>query len=263
MRNDLEFTRVGAIIREAAETLIRPRFRHLGAEAVTVKTHAGDLVTVADLEAEAFLTQKLTELLPGSAVLGEEAVYQDSAIGKVLDGDAPVWIIDPVDGTANFARGLPAFGVIVALVQHRRTLAGWILDPLSDRLYTAAVGSGAWCDGRRLRTGGRGRRELAALSGCISRRMAERKRHLFGEITQQGSAAHDYMSLSEGRLDFRLFRLLNPWDHAAGVLLVEEAGGYVRLLSGTPYTPVFHPHDSLLIATDAATWAEVREALGI
>ena len=68
--------------------------------------------------------------------------------------------------------------------------------------------------------------------------MAERKHHLFAGITQQGSAAQDYMALADGRLDFRLFKLLNPWDHAAGVLMVEEAGGYVRLLSGKPYAPI-------------------------
>lgn len=263
MPDEVSFERVGAILREAADTLIRPRFRHLDADAVTIKSHANDLVTVADLETEVFLTRRLTDLLPGSQVLGEEAVYQDPETRKVLDGDAPVWIVDPVDGTANFARGVPKFGVIVALVQNRRTLAGWIFDPLTERLYTAAVGAGAWCDGRRLRVSARGRKGLNALSGCISRRMAERKRHLFGEITQQGSAAHDYMALAEGRLDFRLFRLLNPWDHAAGVLMVEEAGGYVRLLSGGPYAPVFHAEDALLIASDAATWADIRCALGI
>lgn len=263
MADEVSFERVGAIIREAADTLIRPRFRHLEADAVSVKTHENDLVTVADLETEVFLTRRLTDLLPGSLVLGEEAVYQTPEIGQVLDGDAPVWIVDPVDGTANFARGVPKFGVIVALVQNRRTLAGWIHDPVSGRLYTAAADAGAWCDGRRLSIAPRGRRTLSALSGCISRRLAERKRHLFGEITQQGSAAHDYMSLGEGRLDFRLFRLLKPWDHAAGVLLVEEAGGYVRMLSGQRYAPVFHADDALLIAPDATTWAEVRAALGV
>lgn len=263
MPDEVEFERVGAIIREAAATLIRPRFRHLEAEAISVKSHADDLVTVADLEAEAFLTRRLVDLLPGSRVLGEEAVYQDPQTRDVLDGDAPVWIVDPVDGTANFVRGVPKFGVIVALVRHRRTQAGWILDPLADRLYTARAGAGAWCDGRRLRITARGRKGLKTLSGCISRRMAERKRHLFGEITQQGSAAHDYMSLAEGRLDFRLFRLLNPWDHAAGVLMVEEAGGYARLLSGRAYAPVFHADDALLIAPDAVTWEELRTALGV
>ncbi len=263
MRKALDFDRVGEILREAADTLVCPRFRRLDEAAIATKTHAGDLVTVADLEAEIFLTRELTALLPGSRALGEEAVYQDPTIKAILDTGAPVWIIDPIDGTANFARGSTAFGIIVALVSERRTVAGWIYDPLKRRLFTAEAGEGVWSEGQRLRMTPRGERGLCGLSGCISRRLAERHREQFCTITQQGSAAHDYMALVDGRLDFRLFRLLNPWDHAAGVLMVEEAGGHVRLLSGPAYTPTFHANDGLLIAPDPETWGEIRATLGV
>ncbi len=263
MRGTLDSGRVGEILREAADTLICPRFRRLDDDAIATKTHANDLVTVADLEAEIFLTRELKALLPGSLALGEEAVYQDPSVKAMLDTDAPVWIIDPVDGTANFARGDTAFGIIVALVKNRRTVAGWIYDPLKRRLFAAEAGEGVWSEGQRLRVTSRGERGLCGLSGCISRRLAERHREQFCTITQQGSAAHDYMALVDGRLDFRLFRLLNPWDHAAGVLMVEEAGGYVRLLSGPAYTPVFHANDGLLIAPDAETWDEIRSTLDV
>ena len=263
MRKSLDFDRVGEVLREAADTLVCPRFRRLDDTAISTKSHQDDLVTIADLEAEVFLTRELTALLPDSRALGEEAVYQDPSAKAILDTDAPVWIIDPVDGTANFARGSTAFGIIVALVHERRTVAGWIYDPLQRRLFTTETGAGAWSDGQRLTVSPRGTRGLDGLSGCISRRMAERHRERFCTITQQGSAAHDYMALVDRRLDFRLFRLLNPWDHAAGVLMVEEAGGYVRLLSGPAYTPEFHANDGLLIAPDAETWDEIRATLDI
>lgn len=259
----VDFERVGEILREAADTLICPRFQCLADDSVSVKSHQNDLVTIADLEAEVFLTRELTALLPGSLAMGEEAVYADPAIKRRLENDAPLWIIDPVDGTGNFARGQPQFGIIVALVRQRRTLAGWIYDPLARRLFVAEAGGGAWSDGKRLQMAPRAERELKQLTGCISRRLAERHGGQFATITQQGSAAHDYMSLCDGRMDFRLFRLLNPWDHAAGVLMVEEAGGYVRLLSGPEYTPEFHANDGLLIAPDAATWEDLRETLRI
>ena len=259
--SEVDFERVGAILRQAADQFVCPRFRCLDDDAVSIKTHENDLVTIADLEAEVFLSGRLSDLLPGSLILGEEAVFQDPSTRRVLDTDDPVWIIDPIDGTANFTGGLPAFGIIVALVQHRRTVAGWIYDPLTRSMYSSAIGAGAWCDGRRLHMRPRAGRPLEELTGCITRRMAERKHHLVAGITQQGSAAQDYMALADGRLDFRLFKLLNPWDHAAGVLMVEEAGGYVRLLSGKPYAPIFHGADALLIAPDAETWDDVRIAL--
>ncbi|WP_337995572.1 inositol monophosphatase [Oleispirillum naphthae] len=261
MAIDLDFDAVGDLLREAADTLVCPRFRHLDADAIGTKSHEGDLVTVADLETEVFLTRRLTELLPGSLAMGEEAVYQDPANRACLHGDAPVWIIDPVDGTANFARGNPAFGIIVALVRHRKTLAGWIYDPMTRRLFTAERGGGAWCGGERLSVRARGGRRLAGLDGCLGRRSAERLGHLFGSVTQSGSAAHDYMALSQGKLDFRLFRLLMPWDHAAGVLMVQEAGGCVRLLSGETYAPLFLNADGLLIAPDAETWDDLKTIL--
>ena len=263
MKGDSDFDGVGDILREAADTLICPRFRCLDAAAIATKSHADDLVTIADLETEEFLSRHLTALLPGSLAVGEESVFRDPARKACLDSDKPVWVIDPVDGTANFVHGLPGFAIIIALVERRRTIRGWIYDPLSRRLYKTEAGAGVWCEGRRLCLDGRQGRELTAMSGCLGRRMIEHHRQHLGELSQRGSAAHDYMALCDGRLDFRLFRLLNPWDHAAGVLMVEEAGGYVRLLSDKSYAPLFHGADGLLIAPDADTWLELRQVLEI
>jgi fructose-1,6-bisphosphatase/inositol monophosphatase family enzyme len=263
MRGEFDFSAVGDILREAAETLILPRFRNLNESEIRTKSHPGDLVTPVDLESEAFLSDRLSALLPGSRAMGEEAVYRDPACKACLDDAAPVWIIDPVDGTSNYARGSAEFAVIVALAEGGRTVAGWIYDPLTGRLFAAERGGGAWCNGRRLHTRERGSKALSELNGCLSRRLAEKHRERFAGLRRSGSAAHDYMALSGGGMDFRLFRLLNPWDHAAGVLMVEEAGGFARLLSGAPYTPHFLAADGLLIAPDAATWDDLRRTLEI
>src|SRR5437868_34109 len=123
--------KVAEHIRETAQAEILPRFGLLRREDIREK-RPGDFVTLADLEAERQLTQRLGGLLPGSVVLGEEAAAQDRSRFDLLAGDAPVWVIDPVDGTTNFARGKPGFAVIVALVQRAIVRAGWIYDPLAD-----------------------------------------------------------------------------------------------------------------------------------
>jgi len=252
---------VGAILREVAAAEILPRFRNLARENIRSKAHEGDLVTIADLAAERELQHRLTALLPGSVTLGEEAVYQNPDVKVCVEGDSPVWIIDPVDGTANFASGDEHFAVIVALAYRRRTVAGWILDPVNDRLYSAERGAGVWCEGRRLGLKERAAGPLSGLRGSLGKRLAERYGAVLSLVPHRGSAAHDYIALVEGRLDYRLFRLLNPWDHAAGVLMAEEAGAYARLLSRNPYAPVFLPPDALMIAPDRAAWEDLKAIL--
>src|SRR5262249_46323974 len=110
----------------------------------------GDLVTVADIAAERALTAALTRLLPGSVAVGEETVAADPGAIGALGGEAPVWIIDPIDGTVNFASGNPVFGVMIALFMGGETVMSWIYDPVKHRMATAARGEGAWQDGRRL-----------------------------------------------------------------------------------------------------------------
>src|SRR3546814_17285856 len=111
MLPDLE--RVAAIIRETAEVEILPRFKTLAADEIREK-RPGDLVTVADIEAEKRLTRQLTDLVPGSRVIGEEAIAGDEALLAAKASDGSVWIVDPVDGTANFAAGRTPFTVVVA-----------------------------------------------------------------------------------------------------------------------------------------------------
>ena len=145
---DESLERVGALMAEAAERAILPRFRALGRDEVEEKS-PGELVTIADREAEAILTAGLAPLLPGSRVIGEEACAIDPRLIDSL-GEGTVWLVDPLDGTGNFAAGRPDFAVMVALLRDGATQAAWILNPLSGQLARAELGSGAWIGDRRM-----------------------------------------------------------------------------------------------------------------
>ena len=166
---------------------------------------------------------------------------------------------DPIDGTANFVKGRNHFAVIVALVVEGRTVQGWIHDPLTGRTATAEQGAGAWRDGERLRIIAAG--PLSAMSGSAGYRHGKALAAAVGRLICQGSAAHDYLSSVENRLQFAHFRRLHPWDHAAGVLMHSEAGGYGALLNGQPYRPL-PSSESILLAPDRQLWKQLRSLVG-
>lgn len=251
-------SRVATILAEVSADIILPRFQSLASGEVREKG-PGDLVTIADTEAEAALTHRLGSLLPHSRVVGEEAVAADGKVLHRLDGADPVWILDPVDGTANFVKGSKRFAVIVALVVEGRTVQGWIHDPLAGRTTIAERGAGVWRDGQRLGIAPPG--ALAGMIGAAGYRGTARLAAEVGGLLCQGSAAHDYLDLIDNKLQFAYFRRLHPWDHAAGVLLHAEAGGYNALLDGQPYRPVPSP-GSILLAPDRPSWDRLAQLIG-
>ena len=258
---------VGDLVREVAATVVLPRFRHLTDDDVQTKA-PGDLVTVADQEAERVLTAGLTALLPGSVVVGEEAVAADpSVLDRVRDSGA-VWIVDPVDGTNNFAAGKTPFAIMVALLRDGVSAAAWILDVVDDRMTVAETGSGAYIDGVRVKT----RTDdpgAAALRGAVAhkyltpdlRELAKRHSGRFGEVTAgHHCAGYEYPAVATDEQQFALFWRVLPWDHVPGSLILREAGGTVLHLDGSAY----HPADSergLLIAPNDDVWHTVRETL--
>lgn len=265
---------VAEVICKTATEHVLPYFRAPDRIDVRQKTGPGDLVTAADLACERALTPALSAFLPGSVVVGEEATAADKGILTRLRGDDPVWIIDPVDGTMNFANGRRQFAVLVALALGDRTLAGWIYDPCAARSSWAVRGLGCYTDGAPVRLA------LPAdgaavgpdhLSGAISsrfcdealgRRLRRRARKL-GRHLSLGSAGQEYLHLIDGHIQASLYHRLMPWDHAAGVLLFEEAGGYVALVEDeSPYAP-FAAIDrgGLLSAVNRATWRTLRDYL--
>jgi len=268
MKAALDVDRVSRLIAEAAAEEILPRHAKLAAGDIREKA-PGDLVTIADEAMEHRLTGALQALLPGSAVVGEEAAARDPAVLRRLETDLPVWIIDPVDGTANFAKGEGDFGVMVALAVEGATVAGWIHDPLGRRMASAERGAGAWLDGRRLSVSDVPV-DPAELSGTLlagyygdrelGKRVQER-RALVRALKSRRCAASEYLRLATGEMHFALFTKLMPWDHAAGVLIHAEAGGYNAYLDGESYRPARVAGPALLLAPDRASWQALHDRL--
>ncbi|MEV6975428.1 inositol monophosphatase family protein [Kitasatospora sp. NPDC093806] len=260
--------KVAEILAEASAEAVEPRFRALAAGEVMEKA-PGEVVTIADREAETIIARRLRELLP-VPVVGEEAVAADPALAQALRSEPAAWLVDPVDGTANFVAGRPEYAVMVSLVRDGRTVASWIRQPATATTYTAELGSGAWRDGHRL-TRTPAAADPAKWRGSVKsrfldparRRLIEANTTAFGEITSGRHAAGiEYPDIAEGATDFILYWRTLPWDHAPGSLLVTEAGGVAARLDGSPYQP--EPPggtEGLLVAADPVTWARARDIL--
>ncbi|MET7698995.1 inositol monophosphatase family protein [Streptomyces sp. NPDC005485] len=255
-------------VRTAAATEIMPRFRQLAAHEVDQKSGPHDLVTDADRKAELYLTEVLRELLPGSVVVGEEAVHADPASYEALQGDAPVWIVDPVDGTRQFVHGNPGFCTLVALARGGVLLASWTYAPALEEFATAIRGRGAVLNGAPLRSGSpEPGRDLDVATSHPDYTTAEQKRALLGLRTDGirprpcGSAGLEYLAIARGELDATAFSWEAAWDHAAGLLLVEEAGGAHLTLAGEPFRITGGNALPFTAARDAATARRVVELL--
>lgn len=248
---------VSLLMRDVAASVVMPRFRSLAPGEVAEKS-PGEVVTIADREAEARLYDGLAALGLGARILGEEAAGDDA--GLLADAGAGlVWLIDPLDGTANFAAGRAPFGMMVALVEDGEPLAGWILDPLSGRLCHAHRGRGATCDGqpvtarRGLRT-----RPRAAIGSHFMAPGTRARLHDFAARTLDVQsvprcAAESYVRLVLGQDDITLFQRILPWDHAAGALFLTEAGGKITHWNGAPYR-IGGPGKGVLAAADTELW---------
>lgn len=251
------------LLRFAAERSILPRWRNLAAHEVEEKAK-DDLVTVADREVEEFLSEALTRMAPGVAVVGEEAVHAEPALTERLSG--PCWIIDPIDGTSNFAAGHGHFATMVALADAGETIAAWIYDPQRDRMCRARRGEGAFVNEERLvarRSEARPPR-LAAMT----RYMALPQRALFDSriapefdlVTAPGCAAEQYPLVAQGEHDIAIYERVLAWDHAAGTLFLNEAGGRCARQDGTPYR-VDSAHKGLIAAATPDLWDDFTALL--
>ena len=257
---------VAELLRDVGRSVVFTRFRKLAAGEVHEKT-PGEIVTAVDHEAEEILTERLAALLPESRVIGEEACEDDPSLIEGLDRGI-VWLVDPLDGTANFAAGKPPFGLIIALAEDGVTKRGWLYDPLTDRLCHAALGEGAFIDGRRLRSAAPGAsRAVATLATqFMPANMAETVRgnaalHFDLKPIPRCAAAH-YPMLCEGETHVAMFQRTLPWDHAAGALLLTEAGGYISRWDGSPYR-FYDDGFGIVAASDETTWMRAMTALNL
>lgn len=243
----IDTDKIATIIREVAEDKIVPRFRQLEAGHVRSKSSPTDLVTIADEEAEIELTRIFKDVMPGSQVIGEEAVASKTLTRDALhDSDDYIWIVDPVDGTGNFVRGEPVFGTMVALVKGGERLASWIYQIPRERMITAQKGEGVRIDRKPFTPPAPipADADFKDMSAFISGRyMPPSLRHqvedLIGvlkDTTTRTCCAWEYVELLEGERAFSVYKRIEPWDHHAGVMLLEEAGFFVRKWDRTPYT---------------------------
>ncbi|HKR90993.1 inositol monophosphatase family protein [Novosphingobium sp.] len=256
---------VEAIMREASERAILPRYRSLSAGEIDAKA-PDDLVTVADKESEALLTDHLSWLLPQARVVGEEAVFAEPSILEQLK-DGLCWIVDPLDGTNNFAGGNPPFGILVALTDGGETLGGWILDCLTGRFCHAAKGAGAWIDGQRVIAMPSGEAppiagiSLLFLDQARRERMREQIAPHYRLVDIPRCAAEQYPRLVLGANDVSLFERTLPWDHAAGALFLNEAGGHCARPDGSPYRVDEWERTGLIGASSRKLFDDLAERL--
>jgi fructose-1,6-bisphosphatase/inositol monophosphatase family enzyme len=259
---------VSQIVKEATATSIVPYFQSLGDDQIDEKS-PGETVTIADREAEEFITSRLADLLPGVPVVGEEAVEDKPDLLDALRTEPLAWLVDPLDGTSNFARGEPHWATLVALVRNGETVASWSYRHGDQGMYVAELGEGAWRCGKRLSTD-TSHTALADLRGAVLTRFLtpeEREQIMpkldrFAQVTAGFSCAgYEYPALIEGDQEFALFQRLKPWDHAAGCLLLTEAGGVAQHPDGIPFRPDHANRRGLLLATSPDVWGAVRELL--
>ena len=259
------------LLRAAARLEIMPRFRTPDAAAIRTKTGPLDLVTQADIAAEAMITQGLHRLHPGCTVVGEEATAADPTLLDQLAGAKRAFVVDPIDGTSNFAAGLPLFGTMAAAIVNGEVVASVIHDPVIDSSSLALRGQGAWeqaADGTRTQLHVAPSAPLADMTGVVSWRYLPpdlRARVLpnlgrLAQIYDFRCAAHEYRMLAAGHCHCLVFNRLMPWDHLPGWLLHQEAGGYAARLDGSALAPGM-VDGGLICAPDRAGYEAIKTTL--
>lgn len=252
------------LMRNCTTDIVMPYFRNLSDTQIWRKKN-NSIVTVADMESEKFLRQNLLRILPGSTTIGEEETENDPCIVNRLFSNKPVWVIDPVDGTSNFAQGKRRFSMIIALCINGETIGGWLATPASGRYFWSMKDKGAWFGEKRLLTTANKIYRPKILSGSLGSKITklEGVRYNFAKLRRHESCGADYMDIAEGKLDFAFYSGgMKTWDHCAGDLLVREAGGHTgELLTGNAYKPIYPPNDGILASCSKRVFNSVSEIL--
>lgn len=254
--------KVAKIIAEISEREIMPRYQQLEAHEIEQKSGPNDLVTVVDHAVEGALEHALKDVLPEATFIGEEGAAAAPHIVSALEGEGTYWVLDPVDGTRNFVRGVDEFGVIVALVRNGETIMGWIHGAPENKTAIAVKGGGAFWDGAPLKPSDeaasppKGLRSIGALSEASRKRLLTQLKSEF-QFADGHCSAYAYLNVARGLLDFKISSLLHPWDHAAGVLLTTEAGGKASFIDDhQPYLPSVTLRRPLLATAPGRDWGD-------
>lgn len=245
-------------IRAVTDAEIMPRFRSLADDEI-IEKRPGDVVTVADRLAEQALTAIFRQQDPGCLVVGEEGVYADAGPLKALPTAELAWVIDPVDGTRNFANGSPDFAVMVAEVRSGVTTRSWIWQPVHELMYYAELGAGVYRNGERVSVAAPSEPVVGALHGRYGR-----PRDGLGDDVQlvrlAGCCGVDYPNVIEGRRAFLGYWSMHPWDHLPGGLMVTEQGGELATIEGAPYRAGVTGR-YLLAAATPALWRRAADVV--
>lgn len=257
--------RVAELMRETAAAELLPRFRNL-AEGDIREKRPGDLVTVADVASEQRLAVGLARILPGVAIVGEEAVEKDPVLVDLIARPGErCWVVDPLDGTANFSKGRGVFAMIVCLIDDRQTVGGWILDVPNDRMAVALKGQGVSIDGRAISRKATNRPPKGLIGWSvrkvIDKQLPQLERRRLGPLTSLNCAGREYIEMLRGTYDFNLYRRTKPWDHAAGALMLVEAGGQALRFNGEPYRPEGPLEGGIISALSGEVVATARDVL--
>jgi fructose-1,6-bisphosphatase/inositol monophosphatase family enzyme len=247
------------LLREVSRQVILPRYQALAAHEIEAKA-AGDVVTVADHESEALLAEGLARIAD-IPVVGEEATHADPSVLDRLSGDC--WIVDPLDGTRNFAGGRPPFGILVSAAEGGVARSGWIYDCLTERFCSAHHGQGAFVDGERIAARPTGETPPVAAISLIFMN-PDRRKALAGHVAPHYRlvdvpycAAEQYPRLALGVNDVSIFERTLAWDHAAGALWLNESGGRAARPDGSPYRVDQRDRKGLIGAASPALWDEI------
>jgi fructose-1,6-bisphosphatase/inositol monophosphatase family enzyme len=266
-----DLTRIRSALEQAAAEEIMPRFGNLGEAQIRRKASAFDVVTEADEAAERAIIALLKPHFPEAVFIGEEGVHREPALLDLLGTAELCFLIDPLDGTRNFASSIPLFGVMAAAVASGEVVAGVIHDPVMGGSSMAVRGGGAFHEDR---SGVRSALKVAApvplaeVEGIVGTNFLPEplRSKVASNLSRLSTtnwfrcAAHEYRLAAAGHCHVLFYNKLMPWDHAAGWLIHREAGGFSAHFDGSAYLPV-HRSGGLLCAPDEASWIAVRDAL--
>lgn len=269
--SDQELEWLIALLKQAGEQEIMPRFRQLADDDITAKRDVSDLVTIADVASEKLLTSALKSQYPEAKIIGEEAVSADKSLLDRFPEPGMNIILDPIDGTFNFANGITLFAIILAIVEDGETMLGIIYDPVMKDCIHARKGMGGFyrsAEGKDRALKLADDTTFDQMTGMVSWNDTPPEllpRLLFNQTKNPASfnyrcGAQAYMNFVGGGVHYMTYGGTMPWDHLAGSLIVEEAGGYVACFDGTPYTPNRY-QDGLIHAPSKKMWDVVRQEL--
>ena len=252
-------------VRDTGRREIMPHFRNLEPDAISSKVDAKDLVTNADRAAEIAIARAVAKILPYAVVVGEEAVSDRPVVQDLIATADTAVVVDPIDGTGNFVAGLSVFGTILAVVEKGETVFGLLYDPVLDDWIFSILGGGAYftsdnVSARPVKVSEP--RKLTASRGFLpldNYAALDRAKAMqaFSPVYQMSAircSCQEYRLLVSGQADFLLSASLNPWDHAAGLLILDEAGGWAKVNGDTSYAPILR--DGRVIAASCQAVGE-------